>query len=275
VKHKVKIAFSFFALILFLVGCSDSFLEPPTETTVIENTPQLNIEDVRNAFSELTFETGANDFELNVLYNKKWVFRLVVPEIADDELAPLFVDLHPGALTPRPTYHTFLNCSFRNALEENGMKAYVLSPNAQGILWYDTFNEDQVVNLVKFAIENLNIDPNKVVVTGYSDGGNGSWFHADMNPELFSAAIPLASSYPLRTTAEGLVKKIEVPIYAIQGEFDVTFPYTNIETRVEQAVNVGSEIILVKGEGLDHNTFCSYVPHVKDALEWLENSVWD
>jgi len=274
-KNKVKVILSVFVLILFSLGCSDSFLEPPTEETIIDNTPQLDIEQARKDFAALSFETGANDFELNVLYNQKWVFRLMVPEIEDNELAPLFVDLHPGALTPRPTYHTFLNCSFRNALEENGMKAYVLSPNAQGVLWYDTFNDDQVVNLVKFAIENLNVDPNKIVVTGYSDGGNGSWFHADMHPDIFSAAIPLASSYPLRTTADGLVKKIEVPIYAIQGENDVIFPYTNIETRVEQAINVGSEIILVKGEDLDHNTFCSYVPYVKDALEWLETSVWN
>lgn len=274
-KNRVKISLSLFALVLCSLGCSDSFLEPPTEVTIIENTPQLDLEQARKDFSNLTFEVGANDFELNVLYNKKWVFRLMVPETADNELVPLFVDLHPGALTPRPTYHTFFNCSFRNALEENGMKAYILSPNAQGLLWYDKFNENQIVNLVKFAIENLNVDPNKIVVTGYSDGGNGSWFFADNHPELFSAGIPLASSYPLQVTSEGSVKKIDVPLYVIQGELDVIFPYTNAETRVQQAVDVGSDIILVKGEGLGHDEFCSYVPYVKDALEWLETSVWD
>ena len=274
-KNKIRVLLSLYILVICASGCSDSFLEPPTEALIEENTPQLDIEQAHKDFAALTFETGANDFELNVLFNKKWIFRLMVPEIADGELVPLFVDLHPGALTPRTTIHTWLNCSFRDALEEDGMKAYILSPNAQGLLWYDEFNDAQVVNLVKFAIENLNVDPNRIVVTGYSDGGNGSWFHADLHPNLFSAAIPLASSYPLRITSEGLVRKIEVPIYAIQGENDVIFPYTNIETRVAQAVDAGSEIILVKGEGLGHDEFCSYVPYVRDALDWLETSVWD
>jgi len=272
-KYKLKVALVLFVLCICFTGCSESFLESTDQETVIENNPQLDVEEARRAFALLPFETGENDFELPVLYNQKWIFRFIIPETTNDELLPLFLDLHGGARTPRNTIHQWINCSLRGAWGDT--RAYILSPNSQGLLWYDEFNETQVVNLVKFAIENFNIDPNKVVVTGYSDGGNGSWFFADTHPELFSAAIPLASSYPLMTNEDGTLRKIDIPIYAIQGELETLFPYSNIESRVEQHRAAGSDIILVKAIGLDHNTFCSYTPYVEDALEWLETTVWD
>ena len=267
--------FNLIGLVLILVclvgGCSNEFLDNDTRE-VAENTPQLDIEDVRAAFANLSFNPGINDYSLDVLYNKKWDFRLIVPESAGNEPLPLFVNLHGGVLTPRPDAHKGTACLIAPALDE--MEAYIISPNAQGLLWYDEANETQVLKLVEFALENLNIDPAKIVVVGYSDGGNGSWFFADYHPEVFAAGIPLASAYGLSKTADGLVKKIEVPLYVIQGEFDVLFPYTNTETWVEQAVNAGSDIILVKALGLTHGQPCDYLPYLKDAISWLNTTIW-
>lgn len=273
-EFKAKIILSLFVSILGSTGCSDSFLESDQPDTVLDNTPQLDVEAVSRAFSELTFETGDNDFELNVLFNQKWVFRMTVPEIENNELLPLFVNMHGGALNPSPKNHQKGDCMIGPSLEETNMKAYILSPNSQGLLWFDLFNEAQVVNLVKFAIEHLNVDPKKVVAFGISDGGFGSWFFADAHPELFSAAIPIAQAYGLMTTDEG-IKRTEIPLYVIHGERDELYPFTNTETLVEQSRNAGSEITLVKAIGLDHSFACFYQPYVKDAIEWLKNSVWE
>jgi len=260
-------------VILCSTGCSESFLETPEPEVVVDNTPQLDIDAARKAFSELPFETGVNDFELDVLFNQKWAFRLIIPELNDNERIPLFIDLHGGALTRRPDAHKRNGCLLLQALENTDLKAYVLSPNSQGFLWFAAFNETQVVNLVQFAIENLNVDPERVVVFGYSDGGFGSWFFADTQPELFSASIAMAQAYGLITDDEG-IKRTEIPVYVVHGEVDELFPFTNTESLVELARNAGSDVELVKALELGHFTPCDYLTYVEDAVDWLKKSVW-
>lgn len=273
-RHNLRISLIHVLLLFSFAGCDDSFLETPAATVVEQNTPELDLEKANKDFSELSFETGDNDFELTVLHNKKWAFRLTVPETTNDELLPLFINMHGGALTLHANNHQRGDCMIGPSLKETDTKAYILSPNSQGLLWFDIFNEDQVVNLVKFAIEHLNVDPKKVVAFGISDGGFGSWFFADTHPDLFSASIPIAQAYGLMYV-NGQVKKTEIPLYVIHGELDELFPFTNTETLVEQSRNAGSEIIFVKADGLDHSFACYYQPYVKDAIEWLNTSVWE
>ncbi len=181
--------------------------------------------------------------------------------------------MHGGALRQNNDIHKWGDCLLGPTLDETNIKAYILSPNSQGYLWFTEFNEAQVVNLVKFAIEYLNVDPQKVVAFGISDGGFGSWFFADTHPELFSSAIAIAQAYGLQTDSNG-IKKTEVPVYVIHGEFDELFPFTNTESLVELSRGAGSEIELVKAIGLGHSASCNYQPYVKDAVEWLNTTIW-
>ncbi len=268
-KCKTSPVLSFAALILFCAACSDSFLE--TGNGPIIDIPETSIIDMEKAFSELPFKTGTNDFELDASFTQKWQFRVIVPEMTGNEPLPLFVNLHGGALTRDPDAHKRTGCLIEPALENT--KAYVISPNSRGLLWYEPVNESMVVDLVNFALKNLNIDPNKVVVVGYSDGGNGSWFLSDTHPEIFSAGIPMASAYGLSYT-DGILNKTEIPLYVIHGEFDELFPFTNTETAVELSTNAGSEIVFVKAVGLSHTVPCEYLPYLLDAIDWLETSVW-
>lgn len=266
-------AIVFLALIGCILGCGDSFLDSedgPAPETI--NFPPLTVEEIEDDFSELTVNTGINDFSLHIANNQSWDFRLIAPELNADELVPLFVHLHGGALTPRDDAHKGTACLIEPAIE--GMQAYILSPNSNGLLWYDAANESQVVNLVNFAIKYLNVDPNRVVVVGYSDGGNGSWFFSDTHPELFSAGIPMAVAYGLRYE-NGILIRTEIPLYVIQGELDSLFPFTNTETAVELSVAAGSDITLIKAIGLGHFVPCEYLPYLEDAIAWLNTYVWE
>ncbi|NAS14039.1 dienelactone hydrolase family protein [Poritiphilus flavus] len=258
-------------LLLFLFGCSESFLE--TDDDPANVIPELSIEDVNRAFSELSFNTGVNDFTLNVLHNQSWDFRVIVPEVEEGELLPLFVNLHGGVLTPDANAHKRTECLIEPALENT--RAYVISPNSQARLWNHNENVSQVLNLVDFAIEHLSVDPQRVVAVGYSDGGTGSWFFADLFPEVFSAGIPMASFYGLSYTEEGLVKKTDVPLYVIHGEDDTIFPYTNTETLAQLSMNAGSDITLIKAVGLTHFVPCEYLSYLLDAIDWLKTEVWE
>lgn len=272
-KQNVKVLLFLAYLGLLILGCSDGFLE--NKTVPIPETvefPPLTLEEIEEEFAKLTIETGINDFSIRIANNQTWDFRIIAPEVSDNETVPLFVNLHGGALTLRADAHKGTACLIEPALEDT--KAYILSPNSKGLLWYDALNQWQVVNLVDFALKYLNVDSERVVVTGYSDGGNGSWFLSDEYPELFSAGIPMATAYGL-SYENGILQRTEIPIYAIQGELDELFPYTNTETYVEQSLDAGSDVTLVQAIGLTHGEPCNYLPYLKDAITWLKTSVWN
>lgn len=272
-KRDVKVVLYLLCFSLWLSGCSDSFLEndtaPPEESIEF---PPLTIEEIESEFAKLTIETGINDFSIRIANNRRWSFRIIAPEVSENESLPLFVNLHGGALTPRTDAHQGTACLIEPALKDT--KAYILSPNSNGLLWYDATNQWQVVNLVEFTLKYLSIDPERVVVTGYSDGGNGSWFLSDEYPELFSAGIPMATAYGL-SYENGILQPTQIPLYAIQGELDELFPFTNTESYVELSVAAGSDITLVKAVGLTHGEPCNYLSYLIDAIAWLKTTVWN
>ena len=64
-----------------------------------------------------------------------------------------------------------------------GLKSLDLAANEQG------------VNVLLAAVEkSYAIDQKKVVVTGFSMGGRGTWDWADKYPDRFSAAIPISGT---------------------------------------------------------------------------------
>ncbi len=253
------------ALALLIVGCSSDSKDDP-----IEMPKELTFDDVEVAFSELTVNVGINDYSLKVPGNLTWDFRAIVPEDGDGEKKPLFVHLH-GAAAGNPNAHKSTSCFMEPGLEN--IEAYVISPNGGLNFWEEPINQSQVIGLVTFALKFWNIDPKKVVVTGYSNGGNGSWFFAETQPQIFSAGIPMASSY---TTLgpDGTPRKIDTPLYVIHGENDALFPLAETQSWVEQSIEAGSQIEFVIAPGLEHNEPCEYVSFLQDAIEWLKTSVW-
>lgn len=252
-------------LITLTTGCSSDSGDPPQPQP-----EDITFDDVETAFSELKVDDGINDFSLKVPGNLNWTFRAIVPELSNDEEVPLFVHLH-GASGGNPDAHKSTSCYMEPALEET--KAYIISPNGGTNQWYEPINQSQVIGLVTYALKYWPIDPERVVVVGYSDGGNGSWFFAETQPQVFSAGIPMASSYST-IGANGAPRKIDTPLYVIHGENDDLFPVEKTESWVEQSVEVGSQIEFVVAPGLVHNEPCQYGAYLKEGVSWVKNNVW-
>ena len=123
-------------------------------------------------------------------------------------------------------YGGFRDCSFySNEWSSGGGADYqVQSQPSQ--------NGQTLIELIEHAIDNYNIDPARIYVTGVSMGGGGSWELAQRRPDLVAAAIPLAGHTPgdqyLSTFSNSLV-----PVWAHAGERDNTNSYND----TVQAVN--------------------------------------
>jgi predicted peptidase len=263
-KTSVFYSFLLVPLLLLILGCgSDS----PNED---QENEEITWEDVEREFSELDLKEGANDFTLEVQNNQFWRVRALIPNLSDTERKPLFVHLH-GASGGDPDAHKATACYLEPGLEN--IEAYVISPNGGLQQWNGSVNQVQVLALTDFAIKYWNVDPDKIVVVGYSNGGNGSWFFAETHPELFSAGIPMASSYnTINSTGEA--RRIDTPLYVIHGENDELFPLSDTENWVEKSIEAGSTIELAIAPDLTHNDPCNYVDYLQDAVEWLNTSVW-
>jgi len=263
-----------FFLLMSCGGSGDGPSDPPAGPD-----PVRSIEDVVNDFENLTINVGTNDLQLESLVEGTfWNFRIIVPEEASaSNKRPLVLRLHGAAQGNSPGAHKSTSCLVEPAFE--GKHVFILSPNSNGALWHDKSNILQVSGLMELITSNLDVDTSKMVVTGYSDGGNGAWFYAQYYEQLFpkaipfSASIPLASSYNTSATG-GDVNKIKPPLYVIHGEKDDLFPLETTAGFVQKFKDAGSDIIFVVAEGLVHNEPCAYEDEMEEAVDWLETEGW-
>lgn len=269
-RHNISnIAFYFFSIFTIVLvfstfsSCKKEASPPPP----ISRTYQ----DLENDFEAIDISDGIVDISLKATDDITWDVRIISPGIVEGELYPMVFSLH-GAANGSPTAHQSTACLVEPGLESLG--AIIVSPNGYLNQWYASSNVTQVLTLVNLAKKFWPVDTNKIAITGYSNGGNGSWFYAETQAQIFSGAIPMASSYnTYYTSGEG--RYIETPLYVIHGEDDSLFPVDSTINWVNVTQAVGTDVTLVIADTLDHYEPCEYVSYLQDGALWLENEVWD
>ena len=215
------------------------------------------------SFAKINIRTGTKTISLANDLGKKWNAKITFPEaILNSDKYSLIIALHWAG--DFGTFKEFNDCLVVPAL--NSLSTIIITPEGERQQWSTANNVDKVLSIVRYAIKYWKVDPNKIAITGYSNGGNGSWYFAENHSEHFSAAIPMASSYPVN-------KKISVPLYVIHGEKDELFPVGKTTNWVNQTKNSGSDVTLIINERLSHFQGCSYLDELKKAGIWL-NELW-
>jgi len=258
-------------LFLFLIVTSCGSSGDDGGFTVVQT---RTADDVRADFQNLTINVGVNDLTLeSIVAGKFWNFRIIVPASASSSnKVPLVFRLHGGATATSPNAHKSTDC-----LVEPGfaaMDAIIVSPNSNGVQWFEDQNVLQVQALLDMVSSYLDVDVTRTVVMGYSDGGNAAFFFSQYYSSLFTAAIPMATSYAT-TSQSGIVHQFAKPIYAIHGSADQLFPIATTQGYIDDSVAAGSDITFVTADGLEHFNSCVYVPYLQDAVAWLQNTVWN
>lgn len=257
----------FIGLLLFNCNKNENFNTP-------KNQGPRTADDVRTDFSNLDINPGINDITLESnIENVFWNFRIIVPQNASNtNKKPLIFSLHGGAQNYLPDAHKSTDCLITPGIE-GIIDAFVVSPNSNGKLWYDPANQSQILALYDLMTSYLPIDTSKIAITGYSDGGNGSWFYSQYFPSLFSAAIPMATSYNT-AKSDGSIEKINIPLYVIHGADDQLFPLATTQEYVNASIAAGSNIQFVVAANLNHYQPCDYVSYLRDAASWLA-TLWN
>lgn len=264
-----------YLFILFLIPLS--LLTSCSNNDDTQSNPDLprTADDVRSDFQNLDIMPGINDFSLeSTTKGFFWHFRIIAPSDASEiNKKPLIFNLHGGALNLIPDAHKTTDCLVSPGID-GIIDAFVISPNSNGELWYSQNNQIQILALYDLATSYLPIDVQKTAITGFSDGGNGSWFYSQYYPSMFTAAIPMATSYNTEKS-NGDLDPISIPLYVIHGENDQLFPIQTTLDYVNMSKSVGSDIQFVMASGLDHYHPCDYVSYFRDAAVWLNDTVWN
>jgi predicted peptidase len=176
---------------------------------------------------------------------------------------PLVLALHYGYDGAKPSPYTGKGMieAFRTGLAD--LNAVIIAPDALGGSWTDARNETAAVWLTRSAMKTYAIDPKKVVITGFSLGGEGAWFIGSRHQNLFTGVIPVAAPQA------GGDAEWRVPVYVIHSDSDEVIAYNSARKHADRVKGKGAKLEFKTVGGLSHYNTAAYGTHVGDAVKWL------
>jgi predicted peptidase len=151
----------------------------------------------------------------------------------------------------------------------HGLGALIVAPDCTASSWSDPQSEADVLTLLDFVLDHYAVNAERILVTGYSMGGNGTWYLAARHPDRFSAAVVMAGWPPAEVTQIGW----KVPLYVIHSWDDEFMPLEPTKYTVNSLVEQGAEIEFRILEGITHFETYRYVEPLKSVIPWLD-SLW-
>jgi predicted peptidase len=191
-------------------------------------------------------------------------YAIWVPRAYHGDPVPLILALHYGG-DPRGAGRDMTRILIQPALGELG--AIIVAPDSLDGGWSTPANEKGVNALLAEIEKKYAIDQKKVIVTGFSMGGTGTWYWADKYPDRFSAAIALASRPT--PSPDGW----RVPVFAVHSRADQTVPIGPVEQRIAVLKQRGINAQIIVVNGIEHYETYRFVDALRQAVPWVKE-IW-
>jgi predicted peptidase len=196
--------------------------------------------------------------------NGPTIHAIFVPRGYHGEPVPLILALHFGG-DPQGAGRAMLEILIQPALGELG--AVIIAPDSLGGGWSTAVNEQGVKALLAAVEKSYALDQKKVVVTGFSMGGQGTWYWADRYPERFSAAVPISGT----PTPSGATWRL--PVFAVHSRDDQVQPIGPTEQRIAELKKRGINAQMVVLNGIEHFETYKFVSGLRQAVPWIQD-IW-
>ncbi len=181
---------------------------------------------------------------------------------------PLVLALHPGG--GRAPYYggAFMRQVVGPALRD--WEAIIVAPDAPTRRWTSATAERAVIALLHAVMEDYAVDRDRILVTGFSLGGRGTWFMATRHADLFTGAIPIAGS-PDDDALDGLGS---MPVHIIHSQDDEVMPFAPTLAAAQTLEDRRHPVRLTALDGVGHFAMGSYIEPLRLAGDWMR-ARWD
>ena len=176
---------------------------------------------------------------------------------------PLILALHPGGRAP------YYGSNFMRQIVEpalRGWRAVIVAPDVPARSWANEDSEQAVLALLDDVLENHTIDRARILVTGFSMGGRGTWYMATRHADLFTGAIPVAASRG-DDSLDGLGA---MPVFIIHSPDDEVVPYGPAEETAGLLAERGHPVQMTRLAGASHYMMGDYVAPLQAAGDWMK-----
>jgi phospholipase/carboxylesterase len=191
-------------------------------------------------------------------------FSLYVPEYyTPDRAWPLVMALHGGSGNGR----SFLWSWLRDA---RSFGAILVTPTATGNTWALMGDDADTTNLARildFVRGRWNIDPNKLLLTGMSDGGTFCYVTGLEHASPFTHLAPIAATFhPLMAEMADAERLQGLPVYLVHGRLDWMFPVQVARQTRDALLAAGADVTYRELDDLSH---CYPSEMNAPILRWL------
>ena len=164
--------------------------------------------------------------------------RLYAPPNPSATPRPLIVYLHGSGANGTNNVTQVEQTPDMLAAEAKRRGAILYVPQANGE-WSPTGLTDLVMSMITRAVGEFGADPRRLYVTGYSNGGRGTWNMLSRHPQRFAAA--LAVSPALQGSDFKAANLLGTAIMAVHARDDATTPVANSRGVVNQILTAAGE----------------------------------
>lgn len=195
-------------------------------------------------------------------------------QVQPSEKRPLLIFLH-GAIS-RPQISQNPEDTAKKSpiisLAEKG-QFYVLFPYGQkGATWFDDVGSEMVLGEFDAVKKNFPIDEDKVFLSGFSDGGSGTFYFAAAHSTPFAGFIPLNGSLSVAANLGASPLYLEninhKPLLAINTQSDALYPVKMMQPTIDKLRQHHNNVQYKTPEG---NHEMSYLPTVEqDILHFIQ-----
>ncbi len=208
-------------------------------------------------------EPGYHQRTFKTADGAEMAYAISVPKGDQSVPRPLVLALHPGG--ERPPYYGswFARLVVVPALAD--VPAVLVAPDCPTKTWAEPGADRAVMALLEKVMAEQTIDRRRILVTGFSMGGRGTWFFSAQHPAFFTAAIPMAASTG-EMSAEMLAK---MPTYIVHSRRDERVPFGPAELNAQALEKLGRVVQFDAVEDLGHFQMGGYVPALKRAVRWV------
>ena len=191
-------------------------------------------------------------------------FSMYVPEYyTSDRAWPLVMALHGGSGDGRGFLWSWLSAT-------RSQGAILIAPTATGDTWALYDQEADTPNLARILAgvqANWNIDPQRLLLTGLSDGGTFSYLIGLRKGSPFTHLAPVAAAFhPMMLELADAERMRGLPIYLAHGALDWMFPVSTARQAAQALGAAGARVTFREIEDLAH----AYAREENPAiLDWL------